>query len=266
VKKAFLDTQDGQISYLTAGRGKTLLLLHKTSLSSLEYETVLPILSAHHHVIAMDTPGYGHSDKPTRSFRIEDYAKSVVRFLEGLHVESVYLLGHLTGAAIAVEAAVLRPDLVKKLILASCPYYESETLSLRKKAFHFGLEGIAEDGSHLTALWRRYREIMPNAKAENIQKTILGYLLAGPRAHDGHQAVFGYRIEERLPKVQCPALLISGGCYDIFHERMETVKGLIPNCRTMTIQDGGDLIPLEKPEAFSRAVLKFLKDGRTGDR
>ena len=48
--------------------------------------------------------------------------------------------------------------------------------------------------------------MMPNARAENIQKTILGYLLAGPRAHDGHQAVFRYRIEKRLSKIHCPTL------------------------------------------------------------
>jgi pimeloyl-ACP methyl ester carboxylesterase len=266
MKRAFLDTQDGQISYLIDGQGDVLLLLHKTSLSSLEYETVLPLLSKHYRVIAMDTPGYGHSDKPSRTFRIEDYANSVVRFMGGLHIDSVFLLGHLTGASIAVEVAVLRPDLVGKLILASCPYYDPETLRQRRKTLHFGPERIAEDGSHLAALWRRYREMMPSARAENIQKTILGYLLAGPRAHDGHQAVFRYRIEKRLLKIHCPTLLISGGRHDIFHERMKAVKGLIPNCCTTTIEDGGDLIPLEKPKEFSRAVLKYLNDGRTGDR
>jgi len=228
-------------------------------MSSEEYSEVLPIFSKTHFAVAMDTPGYGNSGGPPRRFDIEDYSTTVMEFLRALGIKKTSIVGHLTGASIGVEVAASHPNLVEKLVLASCPYYHPSMLEERLSVFNFGLEEIREDGSHLVDLWQRYRTIMPQAKPENLQKTILGYLLAGPRAHDGHQAVFRYRVENRLPLLKCPTLLISGGDKDIFHERMEVTKGLIPDCRTRVIDGGGDLIPLEKPAEFAEVTLDFLQ-------
>lgn len=258
MKKAYLDTPAGQIHYQIDGSGEPLLLLHKTSLSSDEYSEVMPLLSKAYRVMALDTPGYGKSDKPSRVYRIEDYAQRVIDFLGFLGIKRTVLAGHLTGASIAVEVAAFHPELIDKLVLISCPYYDSEVLQARLRAYHFGVEEIREDGSHLTELWNRYRETMPTAKPENLQRTILGYLMAGPGAHDGHQAVFRYPVESRLPSIQCPTLLISGGRYDIFHSRLQVTKDLISRCRMEIIEGGGDLVPLERPDELVRVVLDFL--------
>jgi pimeloyl-ACP methyl ester carboxylesterase len=207
----------------------------------------------------MDTPGYGNSDKPDRFFTIEDYSSTVIGFLRSLGIWKTSIVGHLTGASIAVEVAASHPELVERLVLASCPNYHPDVLRERPSVFNFGREEIGEDGSHLLELWQRYRTIMPQAKPQNLQRTILGYLLAGPKAHDGHQAVFRYKVEDRLPLLKCPTLLISGGEEDIFHERMEITKSLIRDCRTRVITGGGDLIPLEKSAEFAEVTLDFLK-------
>ena len=259
MRKGYADTLSGQIHYRFDGSGPPLVLLYKTSMCSGEYSEVLPIFSKSHFTVAMDTPGYGNSDKPARIFTIEDYSATVIEFLRALGINKTSIVGHLTGASIAVEVAASHPDLVEKLVLASCPYYDPEVLQKRLGAFNFGREEIKEDGSHLSDLWRRYRTMMPQAKSENLQRTILGYLLAGPRAHEGHQAVFRYKVESRLPLLRCATLLISGGEKDIFHERIEVTKKLIPDCQTRVISGGGDLIPLEKPGEFAEATLDFLK-------
>jgi pimeloyl-ACP methyl ester carboxylesterase len=220
----------------------------------------MPILSKTYRVIAMDTPGYGNSDKPSRVYEVDDFAECVVDFLHALGLRRTSIAGHLTGASIAVEVAAGRPDLVEKLVLVSCPYYDPEELEERLSTSHFGIEEIKEDGSHLIDLWKRYKAIMPEAKPESLQKTILGYLLAGLRAHDGHQAVFRYRVEERLPLIACPTLLISGGQYDIFHSQLEVIRKRISLCKTAIIEWGGDLVPVEKPLAFSQLTLDFLSD------
>jgi pimeloyl-ACP methyl ester carboxylesterase len=259
LKKGYADTPNGQIHYRFDGSGPALLLLHKTSMSSNEYSEVLPIFSKTHFTVAMDTPGYGNSDEPAHFSTIEDHSATVLEFFRALGIKKIRIVGHLTGASIAVEVAASHPDLVEKLVLASCPYYHPDVLQERLSLFNFGLEEIREDGSHLLELWRRYRTIMPQAKPENLQRTILGYLLAGPRAHEGHQAVFRYKVENRLPLLKCPTLLLSGGEKDIFHERMEVTKALIPDCRTQVIDGGGDLIPLEKPAEFAEVTLDFLQ-------
>ena len=57
VKRAFLDTEDGQILYRIAGEGEPLLLLHMTPRSSDEFREIMPILAQDRLVIAMDLMG-----------------------------------------------------------------------------------------------------------------------------------------------------------------------------------------------------------------
>lgn len=262
MKRAYSDIPEGQIHYQTAGEGDPLLLLHKTSMSSMEYSKVMPILARTYRVVAMDTLGYGESDKPPFDFNIEDYARSVVKFLGALGIRKTSIVGHHTGASIAVELAVAYPDLVDKLILVGCPYYEPQVREARLKDPAFGFEEIKEDGSHLIDIWQRYRAIMPSAKLENLQKTVLGYLMAGRKAHAGHQAVFRYEMGKRLPLIKSPVLLVTGGSQDIFHNRLEATRSLIPRCQTLVIEGGANLIPLEKPCEFTQAILDFLSNPR----
>ncbi|MEO0687146.1 MAG: alpha/beta hydrolase, partial [Cyanobacteria bacterium J06649_11] len=45
IKRAFLDTEDGQIHYRIGGEGEALLLLHMNPRSSDEYRELMPILA-----------------------------------------------------------------------------------------------------------------------------------------------------------------------------------------------------------------------------
>jgi hypothetical protein len=47
IKRAFLDTEDGQILYRICGAGEPLLLLHQNQQSSNEYLEMMPILAKH---------------------------------------------------------------------------------------------------------------------------------------------------------------------------------------------------------------------------
>src|SRR5262245_61691390 len=94
VRRAFVDTPDGQIHYVTAGAGRPVLLLHQTPRSWDEYRDVIPILARERRVIAMDTIGYGESYKPSRRSEIEDYARGAVTLLHGLDLAAPAVVGH----------------------------------------------------------------------------------------------------------------------------------------------------------------------------
>ena len=78
-------------------------------------------------------------------------------------------------------------------------------------------------------------------------------------AFHGEHTIFRYQEEERYPLVQHPVLIISG-TQDVFHPRLDNVKGLFPRGKTMVIDDVDGFATLEKPAEFARAVLDFLKN------
>jgi pimeloyl-ACP methyl ester carboxylesterase len=116
---------------------------------------------------------------------------------------------------------------------------------------------IKEDGSHLIKKWEIARNWSPSLSPESWHRWVVNYLVAGEL--DAHQALFRYMIEERLPLIQSPTLLISG-TEDVFHHQLEASERLIPDCKTKVIEGGGIVIGYEKGEEFAQAILEFLME------
>src|SRR5476651_316764 len=106
IERSFVSTPSGRIHIAAAGSGQPILLLHQTPRSWDEFREVLPLLGRHFRAIAMDTMGYGDSDQlPMEAISIENLAASAHQLLEALGHRSVVVVGHHTGAVIALEIA-----------------------------------------------------------------------------------------------------------------------------------------------------------------
>jgi len=119
----------GQIHYIDAGdaSNETLLLLPPSPNTSVYYEKIIPLLAEHHHLLAIDYPGFGGSDR-IEDVSISGYAKAIVPLAK--KYGPVCVSGFHTGALVANELALQFPDLVRKLVLVDVPYFDSAT---RKK-------------------------------------------------------------------------------------------------------------------------------------
>ncbi len=149
IKRAFLDTEDGQIHYRIGGEGEPLILLHQNPRSSDEYRELMPIfIKEKKLVIAMDFLGFGESDKPPRMYYIEDYAKTVTLLLDKLGIKKANILGHHTGAFVGAEVAAAYPERVNKVVLSCIDYFEKEERKTLYNRFYEAFQ-IKEDGSHL---------------------------------------------------------------------------------------------------------------------
>ncbi|MFC2124336.1 alpha/beta fold hydrolase [Bacteroidota bacterium] len=103
------------IYYEEYGRGIPLLLLHGSQASIEYFKMVIPELSNHFRVIAIDAPGHGrsyHSDSISDQL-LCDYMSELIDVME---LDSVYLFGCSLGANLALHLAYERPDKVKRVI------------------------------------------------------------------------------------------------------------------------------------------------------
>ena len=256
MKRAYVDIPEGQVHYRTEGSGSPLLLLHQSVFSSDEYSRVIPFLSKDYCVIAMDTLGFGESDKPPRVYQMPDYARSVASFLDSLKIEKANVVGHHTGASIAVEFTVAYPERVDKLVLSGCPVNRGSPIPDFMEPIH-----TKEDGSHLMAIWERAKSFGPRAPAEIVNEMALEYLKAGPRGEEAHQASHLYDVLSKLPLIKCPTLVLSGR-YDLFVSEVENIRKLIPRSKSSIIEGPGTgpAIIRRRPEAFAESVISFLSD------
>jgi pimeloyl-ACP methyl ester carboxylesterase len=126
-RRAYFDCKFGQLHVRTAfpttggfDEQVTLFCLHAAEASSRAFTRLLPELADVRSVYAPDLPGRGESDaSPTGS--IAEAATAISDLADDLRLRQIDLLGVQFGAAVALELAVLRPELVRRLVLAGTP-------------------------------------------------------------------------------------------------------------------------------------------------
>jgi pimeloyl-ACP methyl ester carboxylesterase len=79
---------------------------------------LIDALAADRRVVAFDNVGVGATTGRTPS-TVETMAHDAIAFLEALDVRRVDLLGFSLGSFVAQEIALIRPDLLRRLVLAS---------------------------------------------------------------------------------------------------------------------------------------------------
>lgn len=110
------------IAYQESGpaHGPVLVLLHGLASDSDTWDRVIGPLGARGvRVLAVDLLGHGGSDKPTADYLLDDFAESLVAFLDALDVPAATLCGHSLGGAIAMHVGFQHPERMRRLVLVS---------------------------------------------------------------------------------------------------------------------------------------------------
>jgi len=258
VERRFVATRLGRIHVATAGAGFPVLLLHQTPRSWDEYRDVLPLLGRDFRAIAMDTLGFGDSDPPAGDASIELWAQGAFALLDALEAPRAAIVGHHTGAVIAVEMAASAPARVGALVLSACPFVDAA-----RRAKHHGMRVIDDvearaDGSHLTELWARRQPFYPANDIDLLKRFMIDALRAGEMAAEGHRVVNCYRMEDRLGHIQCPTLVIAPTGDPHVHPVAPKVAGAIGGSILREVSGGMVPLPDQMPEAFASLVRDFV--------
>ena len=259
IARAFVPTQSGRIHIATAGQGFTVLLLHQTPRSWDEYRDVLPILGRSYRVIAMDTLGFGDSQAlPLAENSIERWAVGAFDLLDALSIRRVAVVGHHTGAVVALEMAASHPDRVAALVLSSCPWIDAP-----RRLAHSGKRVIDEvehthSGAHLSELWQRRQPYYPKGDIDLLERFMVDALKAGPLAVGGHKACNNYAMETRTPLITSPTLVIAATDDPHAFPAAPRVVQEIGGCQRVDIRGGMVPLPDQLPEVFAQTVGQFL--------
>ena len=258
VERRFVRTAMGLRHVAMAGQGVPVLLLHQTPRSWDEYRDVLPLLGRNVQAIAMDTPGFGDSEALAGEASIEAWAAAALATLDALGIGTACVVGHHTGAVIALEIAAVAADRVPALVLSSCALVDAA-----RRAAHAGKTPIDAverhtDGLHLRQLWQARQSLYPTGNIDLLERFVRDALRAGPMAAEGHRVVNRYHMEERLPLISCPTLVIDAVADPHAHPSAARLAAAIVGAELHGIEGGMVPLPDQKPEAFADAILKFF--------
>ncbi|MGP3987763.1 alpha/beta fold hydrolase [Streptomyces sp. 3N207] len=105
------------------GEGPLVLLLHGFPQYWWAWRHQLPALAdAGYRAVAMDLRGVGGSDRTPRGYDPANLALDVTGVIRSLGEPDAALVGHDLGGYLAWTAAVMRPKLIRRLVVASMPH------------------------------------------------------------------------------------------------------------------------------------------------
>lgn len=186
------------------------MLVHASPSSGRMFDRILAELGRDRMAFAGDTPGFGDSAPTPLPPSIADYAASHGALADALGASRVDVVGVHTGSKIALELALQRPALVRRLVLVSAPVYDEAELARQLR--DYADPGIPRDGAHMLARWRFLSRWHPAGTTPwLLQRAIAETLKAGPLAHLGHAAAFAYHHARNLPLLCHPALVVNPG-------------------------------------------------------
>jgi hypothetical protein len=122
----FLEVNGVRLHYVERGSGEPLVLLHGNGSMIQDFESsdLIDLAANSYRVIVFDRPGFGHSDRPRNVvWTAAAQAELINSALNRLGVSHAIVLGHSSGASVAVALALKYPKLVQGLVLASGYYY-----------------------------------------------------------------------------------------------------------------------------------------------
>lgn len=258
---AFRDVDAVPVAWREIGAGSPLLLLHGLGMTRTGWDPVAMRLAGRHRCVAWDMPGYGASPPPAEPLSLRGAASAAAGLAEQLG-GPVHVAGISMGGMVALELALLRPDLVR-------------SLSLVDTSPAFGLDGTDPDA------WRaaRLAPLDAGARVEDFAEPVLRSVMApdvDPEAVavavasmlrvpvDGLRAAIlalpAHDVRDRLGAIAAPTLVVVG---ELDEETppayAEALSAGIAGARLAVVPDAGHYTPVEAPDAVARLIGDHLR-------
>lgn len=262
VRRSYFDCRYGQLHVRTAfpasggfDEQTTLVCFHASPLSSRNYAKFLTHIARDRSVYAPDTPGFGESDAPPSKPSIAEYAAAMGDFFDQMRFRQVDVLGYHTGALIATELALQRPEQIRRIVFVALPMFgvqQREAFNARVDA-----ESIVEDGAHLLREWQRALERRgPGMSLEAVAEGFADKLRNGPNAWWGGHAAHHYPTVERLPLLKHPVLVLrpKDHTWDAVPQARELIRGV----KLVDLPDFGFGLFDAGPEIVAQHTRAFL--------
>ena len=250
-------------SYVRAGGGKPILLIHGFDSSVFEFRRLVPQLATDAQVWAMDLLGFGFTDRTSgAAITPEAIKQHLYSFWQQQIGQPMILAGASMGGAAAIDFALTYPDAVESLVLLDSagfavgpamgklmvpPLDSWATAFLKNPGVRRRISQqaycdralVTPDAELCAALHLQ----MPNWK-----EALIAFTKSG-----------GYNfLSNWIQKIECPTLVVWGEQDKILGTKdASRFEQTIPNNQLIWIPECGHVPHLEKPQETAAAIMSF---------
>ena len=195
--------------------GSPLVMLHGSTLRLQTFGEFIHTLEQNWHIYACDLRGHGKSGRAISGYRIADFVPDTVAFIERFVGQPTILLGYSTGAMVTLGVAAKLPKLIRGIVLLDPPLMTRNTSIKQAESyswFTWVSETLASTRTFEEVLARR-KELepeLPEIVAQDDAKMILNIDPESIAYILNDRFFENFNLDQVLPRVACPALLVRG--------------------------------------------------------
>jgi len=219
-----------------------IVLVHGFAVSSRYMVPTAERLAGRFPVFAPDLPGYGRSDESQEVLDVPHLAGVLAGWMRRWGIERAVLVGNSFGCQIIAEFAIRYPEMISHAVMI----------------------GPTADASAPTIaqhIWRLARDLRHEPFILWLIQG-LDYLRFGPRWQwKTARAMLRDRIEEKLPQITIPVLILRGEHDPIAPQAwVEHLARLTPNSRLAVVPGVGHAVNYTAPVRLVGLIEEFLAD------
>ena len=261
------------------------VFVHGLNGSSLNFTAIGVLLADTVRGVAMDLPGFGHTEPGRATWGLAEHGDLVERFLDAEFDQPVHLVGNSMGGSIVVRLAAKRPDLVRTLTLISPALPDQRP---RAVAAYFGALSIPRLGPAimrrnaqlpferrmklgLSMVFGDHRSLPPDLieayeeelRRRDTQPWVADSVLAGARSIVAATVARpGRSLWADAARIECPVLLVYGGRDRLVPARIRNrAQAGFPDARLLYLPDSGHVAQIEHPLEVATAFRQLLRTG-----
>ncbi|HET9860777.1 MAG TPA: alpha/beta hydrolase [Nocardioidaceae bacterium] len=145
----------------TQGTGQPLILLHGGLGSGEMFGPILPALTEHHRVIAVDLQGHGRTADIDRPLDIKLMADDIGALIDHLELDEVDLVGYSLGGGVALQTAARHPAHVRRLVVCSANI-RPDAIYPEMRAQQGQVNAAAAEFMKGTPMYELYQRVAPH--------------------------------------------------------------------------------------------------------
>ena len=252
---------DIQIHFRCTGEGDPVVFIHGLAEDHSSWDAVIPQLKLGYSYYAVDLRGHGGTSAGQGNGAADQLADDLIGFLEACTGPAV-CVGFSLGGVVVLEAALKRPDLVKKVIAvgtsskvgrAAADFFGERINQIQTDMPAFklalGLDTAAQVVRNTAAVdsisARRVRAVGEGAGYINAAKAMVA-MSASP-------------MTDRLREIRVPVHIIQGAD-DVFcpKKAADMLRDAMPHATYSEIAQAGHLIAADQPEQLALEIFRAL--------
>jgi len=241
----YVEIRGAKTWYEQEGAGDPLLLLHGGFCTNATWEAQRSDFATRYRLFLAERRGHGHTPDVVGPLSYQDMADDTVAFIESVVDGPAHLVGWSDGAIVALQVAIARPDLVRKVVAMGANFRPLPESGAVPDMF----DHMTPDGPDLAFFREMYEAASPDGTDH--WPVVVRKLIKMYRAEPTMR-------EEDLARIGAPTLILVGDDDLITLEHTIALYRAIPHSELAVVPGTSHTLWMEKPGEVNHIILDFL--------